>query len=364
MLPRRLPVIQGLEIAVRYRPVGGRTVVGGDFYDVFRVGPGRWGVVIGDVSGKGVRAASLTALARYTVRAVAASAEIPSDVLGALNTAVLDWEDGEDRFCTAAYLDVEPGPEGAAIRLAVGGHPLPVLRTSAGDITRVGAPGMALGLLPLAEVNDASVFLSPGDALVLVTDGITEARTADGVWVEDAVDRALALGLSDAGEDAEAIADRIERIVLDVQAGRPRDDLAVVVLRAPSDSSNTAPESLSMSLTLECEPRSVATARRRVTELLGDRAGTAAAEVLELLVSEVVTNAVVHARSAVGVRVAVAADRAHVEVTDSSPSSPVRRDARMDSLGGRGLLLLDRLAAAWGVRRRADGKVVWFDVAL
>ncbi|NHC15386.1 SpoIIE family protein phosphatase [Motilibacter deserti] len=368
MLPRRPPAVPGLEVAVRYRPVGGRTWVGGDFYDVFALGPGRWGVVIGDVSGKGVEAAALTAVARYTVRAVAPAAVSPAQVLAQLNAAVLDWADGEDRFCTVAYLEVRPGPP-ARVSLAVGGHPLPTLVPAQGGVRPVGVAGTAIGLVAGATSADVDVDLAPGEALVLVTDGALEARRPDGSWADDLVTRVLSTPGptgAPAGRDAEEIADRVERAVLDVQAGLPRDDLAVVVLRVP-DASEPRPATLAM--TLECAPESVARARRRTREFVA--AATArtdpdadAAEVAALLVSEVVTNAVVHARTSAGLRIELADDRARIEVGDASPLAPVRREADSDELGGRGLLLLDRLAAAWGVEQSAEGKVVWFEVDL
>ncbi len=365
LLPGHPPAIPGVEIAVRYRPIGGRAEVGGDFYDVFRVLPGRWGVVIGDVSGKGVSAASLTALARYTVRAVAPTSAAPSDVLGSLNSAVLEFAAGDDRFCTVAYLDVRPEPGRLALRLSVGGHPLPLLRRADGKVEAVGIPGMAVGMLPVAYAEDVDLVMEPGDLLVMVTDGVTEARAPDGTWVPDVVERVLA-GIPDPATcDAEDVADRIERSVLDVQAGRPRDDLAVVVLRVPVEQGRRLrTASTSASLTLERDPASVGIARRRAYAMLVDAGYDDAADVTALLVSEVVTNAILHARTSVGIRIDVVPDRVHVEVSDGSFRVPVRRDAGVDSTGGRGLLLLDRLAAAWGVARRDDGKAVWFDVAL
>jgi serine phosphatase RsbU (regulator of sigma subunit)/anti-sigma regulatory factor (Ser/Thr protein kinase) len=361
LLPTRPPTIPGLEVAVRYRPISRRNEVGGDFYDVFRIAPGHWGVVIGDVSGKGVPAASLTALARYTVRAAVKRELTPADVLRFLNEAILDASPDAERFATVAYLDVRVAPEGARARLAVGGHPLPVLRTADGQIRSIGRPGMAVGLLPMAEVDDVEISLGAGDTVVLYTDGVVEARSPEGEFAGDLVEEVLLAG---GAPDAETVADRIERATLDFQAGDPRDDIAVVVLRVPDHSDVAWGRTASVAVTLERDPSSVAEARRVVAAFLAEQQLQAVADTAVLLTSEVVTNAVLHARTAVGFRVAAVGDRLRVEVSDGSRARPVRREVRTDSRSGRGLLLLDRLAAAWDVRTTPDGKLVWFELDL
>jgi GAF domain-containing protein/anti-sigma regulatory factor (Ser/Thr protein kinase) len=379
LLPPQPPTIPGLEVAVRYRPVGRRTEVGGDFYDVFRIAPGRWGVVIGDVSGKGIAAASLTALARHTIRAAAKREPSPAEVLAFLNETVLEAQD-DDRFCTVAYLEVTPGcaqvaaqcePGGmplpmslscAQVRLSIGGHPLPTLRTRGGDVRVVGAPGMAIGLLPMLDVDDHVISLATGDALVLVTDGVTEARSPAGVFAGDVVERVLRRAGS---ADAEELADRIERAVLDFQDGDPRDDLAVVVIRVPSAGDPAAALMRTQVYhTLECDPASAPLARRAVRAFLRDHGLAHLEYTATLLTSELVTNAVVHARTAVGLRVSAIGDRLLVEASDGSRCRPVRVQPGDEDVGGRGLMLLDRLATTWDVRRTPDGKTVWFELDL
>ncbi|RJK94219.1 SpoIIE family protein phosphatase [Vallicoccus soli] len=359
LLPARLPALPGLQVAVRYRPVSRRAEVGGDFYDVFRIAPGRFGLVIGDVSGKGVPAATLTAMARYTVRAAARRETGPAEVLGVLNEAILEAGEEDDRFATVAYLDVEPVEGGARVRLCVGGHPLPVLRRAGGGVGPVGRPGMALGLLPVPDVDDVEIVLGAGDALALFTDGVVEARDASGAFDDDLPERVLR-GVP-AGADAEEVADRLERAALDFQSGAPRDDIAVLVLRVPSATDAVWARG-SAALTLDGDPTSPALARRMVRAFLRAHGLDAVDEVATLLTSEVVTNAVVHARTAVGLRVHAAADRVRVEVSDGSRRRPVRRELDTEATGGRGLLLLDRLATTWDVRRTGDGKTVWFEL--
>jgi anti-sigma regulatory factor (Ser/Thr protein kinase) len=298
-------------------------------------------------------------MARYTVRAAARRETGPAEVLGVLNEAILEAGEEDDRFCTVAYLDVEPVDGRARVRLCVGGHPLPVLRRAGGSVQPVGRPGMAIGLLPVPDVDDEEIVLEPGDALALFTDGVAEARDPRGEFDDDLAERVLR-GVS--GQvDAEEIADRLERAALDFQAGAPRDDIAVLVLRVPS-ASDVVWATGSAALTLDCDPTSPALARRTVRGFLAAHGLEALEETAALLTSEVVTNAVVHARTAVGVRVHAAGDRVRVEVTDGSRRRPVRRDLDTEATGGRGLLLLDRLAATWDVRRTSDGKTVWFDL--
>jgi PAS domain S-box-containing protein len=225
LLPPHLPEIAGLELAQRYQSVGD-VEVGGDFYDVFPSGDGRWGVVMGDVCGKGVAAASLTALARYTVRAGAIEGE-PAGVLRLLNRAILDSDVGE-RFCTIVHATLEPGEGSARFVLSCGGHPLPLVLRSSGEVEAVGTPGSAIGLFEEVELTEVEVLLGPGDALALYTDGFTEARSPDGSFDPDLLGRVLA---SAAGGTAEEIAEQVTSAVLDFEGGEQRDDMALLVLR-------------------------------------------------------------------------------------------------------------------------------------
>lgn len=227
LLPPHLPDIPGLELAQRYHSMGD-VEVGGDFFDVFPSGDGRWGVVMGDVCGKGVGAAALTALARYTVRAGAIEGE-PSAVLRLLNRAILDADVGE-RFCTIAHAKVEAVDGQVRVVLACGGHPLPLVLSAAGEVRSVGAPGTAIGLFEDIEVTEVELLLAPGDALALYTDGFTEARSPEGAFDPDLLGRAFAGAV---GLDAEGIADVLDREVLAFEAGRQRDDMALLVLRVP-----------------------------------------------------------------------------------------------------------------------------------
>jgi serine phosphatase RsbU (regulator of sigma subunit) len=231
LLPPLLPEIPGVEVGAEYLPVGEANEVGGDFYDLINTVEDGWICAIGDVRGKGAEAASVTALARYTIRAVTLKDDRPSEILAALNEAMLR-QLSEDRFCTAACIRLEPedGSPGVGIDVSRAGHPAPLLVRPDGPVEEVGSPGRVLGVFDDAELGDDSLRFMPGEALVLYTDGVTEARSPDGDFFGD--ERLRRLLRSCSGLDAAGIAARIKNVVLDFQEGCPRDDLAVLVLRA------------------------------------------------------------------------------------------------------------------------------------
>ncbi|HET9444195.1 MAG TPA: SpoIIE family protein phosphatase, partial [Acidimicrobiales bacterium] len=229
LLPPEAPVVPGLEVAARYRPVGHEVEVGGDFYDLFSAGGGRWGVVIGDVSGKGVLAASLTALARYTVRTAARHETSPSAVLRILNDSIIE-HGREERFCTIALAHVTHDPEGVSVVLSCAGQPLPLLVGRHGGITPMGRPGTAVGLFSQPDLTDTGHSLEPGEVMVLFTDGVIEARSPEGAFADELLERTLE---ASAGQSAEAVACAIETALLEFTGGQPRDDTALLVLRRP-----------------------------------------------------------------------------------------------------------------------------------
>ena len=230
LLPPLLPTVPGVDLAARYRATGAGNLVGGDFYDVFQTGEGDWAVVLGDVSGSGPEAAALTGLARYTVRAVAPRELQPSAVLRSLNFA-LGHQRADDRFCTAVYLRLRAVDGGVDVTVARAGHPPPMVLRDDGHVEVLDSlPGMPLGLFPDAGVGDQGLLLGPGDALVLYTDGVVEARAAGGD--EFGQDGLRELLTRCAGRTADGIARRVELAAMDFQGGATRDDVAVVIVRA------------------------------------------------------------------------------------------------------------------------------------
>jgi phosphoserine phosphatase RsbU/P len=232
LLPPRLPVIPGLQVAARYVAGGTGAEVLGDFYDVFPSVRGSWGMVVGDVCGKGVPAAKSTALARYTLRAEAHRETRPRLILAALNQALLDWLTDDPRFLTAIYATVRPTRAGASVQISSGGHPLGLVRRADGRVQALGRPGTLLGILPDPGLHDCRGLLRAGDSLVLFTDGITEARgQADrGIYGEDRL-RGVIAGLGDL--PAARIADAIQQAALDYSGGASSDDTVILVLKVP-----------------------------------------------------------------------------------------------------------------------------------
>lgn len=225
LLPPRLPEITGVELAARYHPAGQGTEIGGDFFDVFPVGPKVWGMVIGDVSGKGVEAAAVTAVARHTVRTAALTTRQPSRVLSLLNSALLE-ETAPDSFCTAAFGFIEVRFGRAHLDISRGGHPSPYVVRSNGDIELIRCSGQLLGILRNPELEDVSCELGFGDKLVFYTDGAYEVRSSERSSDLEHFEELLR-GCDKRG--ATNSADHIMRSVLGLQAGQPRDDVALIV---------------------------------------------------------------------------------------------------------------------------------------
>jgi sigma-B regulation protein RsbU (phosphoserine phosphatase) len=227
LIPPELPRIPGLQVAGRYRPAGDGTEVGGDFYDVFEIGPGDWGVAIGDVGGKGAQAAVTTGLARHTVRAAATRRRRPTSVLFVVNEVLR--RQGPDRFCSILHGRLRRDPGGRVrLTLASGGHPLPLLASAGGRVGTLGRPGTVLGVVDRPRLHDTTVELRPGDVLLMFTDGVPEARRGREFFDDD---RLAGLLADLRQENAATIAQRIGDEVVDFQGGLPRDDLALVVLR-------------------------------------------------------------------------------------------------------------------------------------
>ncbi len=228
LLPGTLPTIPGADVAAEYVAAGEGMEVGGDFFDVFAVGgQDEWALVIGDVCGKGAEAAAVTALARYTLRAVTSRSPSPSATLATLNEEMLR-QMPEPRFLTAVLGHLAVAPEGGGrITLASGGHHAPVVLRANGAPEVADCRGMLLGVQPDARAVDCSVELEPGDAIVLYTDGISEART-DRPLPAGAIADALQPVLADG---AAAIARRAVEIAEKHAGGPLRDDVAVLVLR-------------------------------------------------------------------------------------------------------------------------------------
>jgi sigma-B regulation protein RsbU (phosphoserine phosphatase) len=228
LLPPALPEIPYLRLAARYHPAS-RLQVGGDFYDTFPIDDRSWGFAIGDVCGKGPTAAARTSSARYGLRAAAIPQSAPSAVLQVVNQALLpsDAETHaslEGSFVTAVFAVVEPGPDRTVVRLAVAGHPLPIVLTAEGEVATVGVPGTLLGVLRDTVATDVTVELAPGDTLVLFTDGVLDSGHPTRLGTE---------GLRQILRECKGLSpdDLVDR-VHDVVAPAQRDDIAVLAIAA------------------------------------------------------------------------------------------------------------------------------------
>jgi PAS domain S-box-containing protein len=226
LLPERLPEVPGVMLAARYRAAGELNEVGGDFYDVFPRSATEWALVVGDVSGKGAEAAAITALARYTLRAAALDVDAPSAALRRLNDAMLN--DGSSQFATVVLAYVSAAPDGGLkLRIALGGHPPPLVLRAGGGIEAPGDFGVLLGMLEDPPLFDSEFTLHPHDLMLLYTDGVTEAGPRDAPFGQGGLS-ALIRGL--AGHTPEQIVDAVEQAVVGAQPGEPRDDIALLAL--------------------------------------------------------------------------------------------------------------------------------------
>ena len=231
LLPQVLVPPPGGHVTARYWPAGEASLIGGDFYDAFRVDADRWGVVIGDVCGKGIEAAAITGLVRHTVRAAARNATSPAEVLRDVHRALSDHQ--PSTYCTVCFGYVSVGRDGSqSLTIALGGHPSPVLRGAGGSTHEIGEPGSLLGIFE-PVLRDTTVAIAPGDTLVLYTDGLTDAPANQAVPIEELMELVRAEG----HEPVELLADSIRPLK---RRRRPRgsnDDTAIVVLRfgVPAD---------------------------------------------------------------------------------------------------------------------------------
>ncbi|MEE4544355.1 SpoIIE family protein phosphatase [Streptomyces sp. V4-01] len=250
LLPPATGHIPGVAHAVVYEPAAGDWV-GGDFYDLFPAGDGRWCFALGDVCGGGPEAASLAGIARPVLRLLAREGYGVADVLDRLNRALADeaatallaetatWDGGQGRFLSLLYGEVTPyrrdgagqgRTAGARCTLASAGHPLPLLLAADGSVRPAADPQLLLGIADDARYTAQSFDLAPGEVLLCVTDGVTERRHGPRQFDDG---DGLAAALRDcAGLDAAGVAERIRRAVHDFDAEPPADDLALLVLRA------------------------------------------------------------------------------------------------------------------------------------
>jgi serine phosphatase RsbU (regulator of sigma subunit)/ketosteroid isomerase-like protein len=232
LLPPPLPHIPGWTVAAMYRPAGAENEIGGDFYDAFRIAGG-WMVVIGDVTGRGAQAASVTANARYTLRTAAALTGDPVVALGALNRELLAR--AGTALCSVAAMAIDEDPS-RPVRLAIAGHPAPLLIDGESVVEATG-PAPVLGAFHDASWPIEHVQLRPGQQLVVVTDGVTDAANASGRFGEERLRAELAGVVGPA-----LVAQKLEGALHAFTEGQLDDDAAILAFGPVAPSTSVAPE--------------------------------------------------------------------------------------------------------------------------
>ncbi|WP_328770256.1 SpoIIE family protein phosphatase [Streptomyces sp. NBC_00286] len=392
MLPNLGPQIPGMTVAARYVPTGGGLQVGGDWYDMIPLpggtsrtqpGGGRFALVIGDVQGHDVRAAGLMGQLRIALRAYASEGHRPDAVLSRASRFLYGMTSEEEsadlRFATCLYVEVDP--ETGVLDIARAGHPDPAIRMADGTVlTRPTAGGLPLGIDPDADYPTTRLALEPGETMLICTDGLIETggHDLDTGWL-----RIRKILESHDGEtsDLEALADALVQAVHGPSShhmtgplvDRREDDIAVLLLCRQGEGCGCGDQPAARTsvrrtvLTVaQAEPERVADARRQLKELLHDWSSEDQIDSAVLLVSEMVTNVLVHTDAEALLVAEMTGDagarRIRVEVTDCSDALPHKRQPGELASSGRGLMLMELLSDAWGVDPRGEGKSIWFEL--
>ncbi len=356
LLPQTLPDQAALEVSSRYLPTATRAGVGGDWFDVIPLSGARVALVVGDVVGHGIRASATMGRLRTAVRTLADVDLPPDELLTHLDDLVLhlsaeeggvegaaETAGGIGTTCLYAVYD----PVSRRCTLARAGHPLPAVATPDGAVYFLDVPAgppLGLGGLPF-ETLEAE--LPEGSLLALYTDGLLEPREHD---IDRALDK-MFTALAGPATTVETVCDRVLAAVL---TRRPDDDVALLIARTRALHADRVAV-----WDLASDPAIVAQARRHATDQLTAWRLDDAALITELIVSELVTNAIRYGRPPIQLRLIHENNTLISEVFDSSSTAPHLRRARMFDEGGRGLLLVAQLARRWGTRHAPLGKTIW-----
>ncbi|MGW0558248.1 SpoIIE family protein phosphatase [Streptomyces sp. NPDC002926] len=354
MLPRRIPAVPGSQIAVRYRSARLGRDIGGDWYDVIALPGGRVGAVIGDVQGHDTHAAAVMGQLRIVLRAYAAEGHTPATVMA--RASVFLHELDTERFATCMYAEVDLST--GVMQLVRAGHVDPLVRDNDGSTRRLPVDGgLPLGLsaeFGRLEYPVTTIELDPGQTLLFYTDGLVEVPGAD---LDDGMQ--LLTALVRAGpRDLQLLADQLCDVV-DERSGD--DDVAILLLRRKGAYTPQTGGRLQQHVA-QNDPEALRSARHMIRAATGAWGARERSDEIELAADEMITNALMHTDGGaiVTIRVLSGAERRlRVEVEDRSSALPRRRDAGESGVSGRGLMLVDRLAEAWGVESRGSGKCVW-----
>ncbi|WP_069772450.1 SpoIIE family protein phosphatase [Streptomyces sp. LUP30] len=357
LLPERLPRAQAVDLAYRYLPAGSGEEIGGDWFDVIALSGGRVALVVGDVVGHGVHASATMGRLRTAVRTLADADFAPDELLTRLDDLVirLDREEGPDARRQAEEASGEVGatclyavydPVAGLCDLARAGHPPPVLVTSDGAVEVLDLPAgppLGLGGLPF---ESARIAMGEGSLLALYTDGLIETPGRD-------IDVGLDLLTEALRRPATGLEEVCDEVMRKVRADPPGDDIVLLLARA----SGLGAEQV-RTWRFPVDPAAVSGARRAASEQLAAWGLSELGFSTELIVSELVTNAIRYGNAPIELRL-IRADVLICEVSDGSSTAPHLRRARVFDEGGRGLLLVAQVAERWGSRHTATGKTIW-----
>ncbi|MFG2192096.1 SpoIIE family protein phosphatase [Streptomyces sp. NPDC048639] len=361
LLPHKLPHIAELDTAARYFPAAAGGAVGGDWYDVLTLPDRKVGLVVGDVEGHSPTGAAVMGQIRSGVRAYATEGHGPADVLG--RTSRLLSELGTDLFatCCCVWIDCAAG----TAEVSCAGHPAPVICSPGGQAVTPDIPtGVPLGVTPDIPYRSGEVVIPPGTILALYTDGLVHSHTLD---LAAGIRRVRDVLRDDDGQRLEQLADRLTAIT-GGEARRRDDDVALLLARYDGALPGTQRRVSRMSVQRH-DLKAVKDVRRFVNDALLHWGRDGLCRETELLTTELVTNALIHADSDVDVRLREYPDRIRVEVRDSDPRPPMpapitlTEEADTDSEHGRGLVIVETMASAWGKSPSGRGKSVWFEVS-
>jgi PAS domain S-box-containing protein len=359
LLPQRLPAQSAVEVASRYLPAGAQADVGGDWFDVIPLSGARVALVVGDVVGHGIHASATMGRLRTAVRTLADVDLPPAELLARLDDqlsrisaeADADTSDDADSDVGATCVYAVYDPVSRRCCLARAGHPMPALITPDGAVRFLDLPAdPPLGLGGLT-FESTEIELPVGSILALYTDGLIESRGRD---IDLGLDR-LRDALTHRAPSLEATCDTVLQAVL---PDCPADDVALLLART-----HALNEARVATWDLPADPAIVPGTRRQVTMRLTGWGLDDAAFITELIVSELLTNAIRHATIPIQLRLIL--DQTLIcEVSDGSSAAPHLRQARALDEGGRGLFLVSQLTQRWGSRQTAHGKTIWAEQAL
>ncbi len=386
MMPTLQPDIPGMSVAARYVPTGGGLDVGGDWYDMIPLPNGKIALVIGDVQGHDVRAAGLMGQLRIALRAYASEGHHPDAVLSrasrflaGINASETEGDDTEPRFATCLYTEVDPGT--GRLTIARAGHPDPAIRLTDGTmLLRPTADGLPLGIDPDTDYPTTRLLLEPGETMLVCTDGLIETGGHD---LETGWERLRGIieGHSfdeDGGRAADCLESLADALVQGVHGpsshyttgplvDRREDDIAVLLLAREGAPLTGVPAPRRTVLSIaQAEPERIAEARRQLRLLMHDWPDEDQVDSAVLMVSEMVTNVLVHTDGDALLSAQISGERGtrciRVDVADASDELPHRRHPGEMASSGRGLVLMELLAGTWGVDPRGEGKNIWFEL--